>query len=195
MYHNSISLLRFLLQRNLLLPSLSLFLSILPNFFLIFYKYSSSNLLLFHLNKILAIYFPSNSLLLNSFASGFNSTSISLCFPFLFFICHSSSSPISFSNSSTKNPSHSSNFLISPKCFLLPYNPFISLNTLVFPFSLFYPKSFLLYIPSHQLPQQEVVVFSFALLSALNTSLFFSHSLPGIFLTVLVAPTLLHFLI
>ena len=51
------------------------------------------------------------------------------------------------------NPSHSSNFLTSPKYFSLPYSPFISLNTLVFPSFLFYPKSFLLHISSHRLPQ------------------------------------------
>ena len=67
-----------------------------------FFKYSSSNLLLFYPNKILAIYFSSNLLVLNSFTSGFNFTSITLCFLFLFSICYTSFSLISFSNSSTK---------------------------------------------------------------------------------------------
>ena len=86
----------------------------LAQFFSNFFKYLSLNFLLSHLNKILTIYFPSNSLLLNSSAFGFNSTSTTFCFSFLFSIHHTSSSLISFSNSSIKfiaffkfpNPSH-----------------------------------------------------------------------------------------
>ena len=67
-----------------------------------FFKYSSSNLLSFYSNKILAVYFSSNSLLLNSFASGFNSISTTFCFSFLFSTHYTSSSFISFSNFFTK---------------------------------------------------------------------------------------------
>ena len=79
------------------------FLFYLTQFLFNFFKYSSSNLLLSHPNTILTIYFPSNSLLLNSSASRFNSPSITFCSSFLFFICHISSFLIYFSNFFTKS--------------------------------------------------------------------------------------------
>ena len=71
--------------------------------------------------------------------------------------------------------SHSSNSLTPPKYFLLLYNPSISLNTLVFPSSLIYPKSFLLHIPFSSLSLLEEVRSSSIALSAHDTSLSFSH--------------------
>ena len=75
----------------------------LAQFFSNFFKYLFSNLLSFHPNKILAVYFPSNSLFLNSSAFGFNSIFVVFCFSFFFSTCYISSSLISFSNSSTKS--------------------------------------------------------------------------------------------
>ena len=72
---------------------LSLF--ILSNFF----KYLSSNFLLFHPNKIFIIYFPSNLLLLNTSVSEFNT----LFFSFLIHILFIFFSLIFFSNSFTKS--------------------------------------------------------------------------------------------
>ena len=83
-------------------PSFPFYLTqLLSNFF----KYSFSNFLLSYLNRILVVYFPSNSLLLNSSASEFNSISISLSFPFsfLFFTHFISSSLISLSKFFTKS--------------------------------------------------------------------------------------------
>ena len=69
-------------------------LSILSNFFN-FFKYLSSNFLLFYPNNIFTVYFPSNLLFLNTFASEFNS------FYFVHYTLLISSSLISFSNSFT----------------------------------------------------------------------------------------------
>ena len=79
------------------LSSLFHLIQLLSNFF----KYSSSNFLLSHLNKIFTVYFTDNSLLLNTSTSGFNY----LSFPISFLICtlFISSSLIFFLNSSTKS--------------------------------------------------------------------------------------------
>ena len=59
------------------------------------------------------------------------------------------------------SPLHSSNSLISPMYFLLLCILSISPNTLLYLFSLVYPKSLLLHILSHHLLWQEVVESSF----------------------------------
>ena len=87
--------LKFYLWENL--PFFSFYLAkLLSNFF----KYLSSNFSLFYLNKIFTIYFPSNLLLLNTSASGFNVFSFS--FSFLVYTLLIFSFLISFLNSSTK---------------------------------------------------------------------------------------------
>ena len=139
-----------------------------------FFKYSFSNFLLSHPNKILAVNFPGDLLLLSSSASGFNSISTAFCFPFLFSTCYLFLL-LFLSQIFPLIPFHSSNFLIPPKCLPLLYNPSISLNTLVFPSFLIYPKSSLLHISFSLLSSLEEVGFSSVSLPILDTSLFFSY--------------------
>ena len=99
-----------------------------------FFKYLSSNFLLSHLNKIFAIYFLGNSLLLNSSASGFN------------FIFHLSSIP-SYLLTSVLNFSlnSSTNFLVFSKSFSFSYILFSTINPFHCTKYLFTPLIFLLF--------------------------------------------------
>ena len=153
MHYNSTPLLRFLLQRNFLpLPSLSPFLSILLNFFPIFsniYSQTSYHPIQtrFSLYTFPVTYSSWTSLLLDSTPPLLPSAFL---FSFLLILLLLLLSP---SQILLLNFSYSSNFLTPPIYLPLLYNSSISLNTLVFPSSLFYPNFFLLYIPSYWLPQ------------------------------------------
>ena len=148
----------------ILLVFLSLFFFHLSQFLSNFFKYSSSNFLLSHPNNNFAIYFSSNTLLLNSSTLGFNftlhlySTPSCLLTSVLNLPSNSSTNSFAFSKSSffsqvlcsTVNPFHLTKYLSTPLIFLLfrifSTSHFSTPSTLIgFTSSFFYPFTCSLY--------------------------------------------------
>ena len=138
----------------LTLPSLQGFFSRETDFHLCqflsnFLRYSSSNLLLFHLYNNFAIYFPSNSPLLNSLFSTISILSYLLTSTF---ICPSNFSNASFVFSkfsffshifcSAVNPFHHTRYLFTPFIFLL-FNIFSTFYSSTSSISIGFSSSFL----------------------------------------------------
>ena len=143
--------------------------------FLSNFKYLSSNFLSSYLNKILAIYFFSNSLFLNS-VSRFNFISILLFFPFTFLSIYLIFSFL-ISQISLLTSLYFSSFLLLPKYFLLLCISSIILNTLTFLFTLICSIFFLLYTSSLYLSLLKKVESFSVSLSASDTMLSYSYLL------------------